>query len=341
MIDLRSDTVTRPSKAMREAMVAADVGDDVLGEDPTVNHLQEKMAELLGKEDALFTPSGVMANQIAIRCHTEPGDEVVVERHSHILNYETAAPSLISGVQLLPVEGKRGIFEVDQLRDVVRSSEYYMPRTSLICVENTHNMAGGAVIPLEAMAAVKAFADERRIRVHLDGARIWNAWVASGVHPRDYCRQADTVSVCFSKGLGAPAGSLLAGSRTIMAKARKTRKVLGGGMRQIGILAAAAFYAVEHNIERLNDDHEHARTFARILSERAGHALRCEPVDTNIVLIDIAPSGRTAADVRSRLADQGVLVIAAGTHMLRAVTHLDVARDEVRTAAEIFAKVMT
>ncbi|GJQ21646.1 MAG: threonine aldolase [Bacteroidia bacterium] len=340
MIDLRSDTVTKPSKGMREAMAKAEVGDDVFGEDPTVNRLQETAADLLGKEDALFTPSGVMANQIAIRCLTEPGDEVIVERNAHILNYETAAPALISSVQLFPVDGSRGILEVEQLRAALRPSAYYMPRTSLICLENTHNMAGGSVFPIETMRSIRSFAKEAGIRIHLDGARLWNAWVASGVHPREYSAQADTVSVCFSKGLGAPVGSLVAGSREFIRRARTVRKILGGGMRQAGILAAAALYAMQHHVERLKEDHEHARMFAETLANDAGGAATCEPVETNIIIIHLTGRERSASEVVRKLRDKGVLLIMAGPRTLRAVTHMDVSRDEVLSASRLLARVI-
>lgn len=341
MIDLRSDTVTQPPAAMRQAMASAVVGDDVFGEDPTVNRLQAAVAELLGKEDALFTPSGVMANQIAIRCLTEPGDEVIVERNSHILNYETAAPSLISSVQLLPVDGVRGVYDRGRLREAIRPNVYYLPRTSLVCVENTHNMAGGAVIPYEAMVEIHDLARNRGMKVHLDGARIWNAWIASGVHPRAYAALADTVSVCFSKGLGAPAGSMVAGTRDTIGKARKVRKILGGGMRQAGVLAAAALYALEHNVDRLREDHEHARFFAERISRGAGKSLRCEPVETNIVIMDVGPSGRNAADVIAALKEKGVLAIASGPSTIRFVTHLDVDRGNVERAADTVIQVLS
>lgn len=341
MIDLRSDTVTQPSEEMRRVMANAPVGDDVFGEDPTVNRLQSTVAKLLGKEDALFTPSGVMANQIAIRCLTEPGDEVIVERNSHILNYETAAPSLISSVQLLPVDGIRGLYDFNRLRDAIRPAVYYLPRTSLVCLENTHNMAGGTVIPLRAMSEIHDLARQRGLRVHLDGARIWNAWVASGVHPRDYAARADTVSVCFSKGLGAPAGSMIAGSSEIIAKARKIRKILGGGMRQAGILAAAALYALEHNVDRLREDHENARSFADRLSRDGGRSLRCEPVETNIVIVDVGPSGKSAADVIAGLKAKGILAIASGPSTIRFVTHLNVGRKDVEQAAEGMLEVVS
>ncbi len=340
MIDLRSDTVTRPSEEMRIAMSRAEVGDDVFGEDPTVNRLQETLAALLGKEAALFTPSGVMANQIAIRCHTQPGDEVIVERDSHILNYETGAPALVSGVQLLPVPGVRGIPDVDAIEEAVRQDAYYLPRTSLVCLENTHNRAGGTVFPLETMRRIREVASKRQIRVHLDGARIWNAWMASGIHPSTYAGHADSISVCFSKGLGAPVGSLLAGSRSFIDQARKVRKILGGGMRQAGILAAAALYAVEHNVERLKEDHANARAFASAVHEALKTKILCTEAETNIVILDIRGSGKQPSEMLPLLADAGVLLTQAGPSALRAVTHMDVSRSDVLKAAELIGKAL-
>lgn len=340
MIDLRSDTVTRPSDAMRLAMSRAEVGDDVFGEDPTVNLLQETVAKLLGKEEALFTPSGVMANQIAIRCHTQPGDEVILERDAHILNYETGAPALVSGVQLLPVPGVRGVPDVTAIEESVRPDAYYLPRTSLICLENTHNRAGGTVLPLEVMKQIKKIADRNKIRIHLDGARIWNAWVASNVHPSVYAAETDSISVCFSKGLGAPVGSLVAGPRAFIHQARKVRKILGGGMRQAGILAAAALYAVEHNVERLREDHENAALFASAVNESLKGKVRCGETETNIIIMDIRETGWSPADILSRLGNAGVLLTQAGPSSLRAVTNRDVSRTEVMKAAELIGKVL-
>ncbi|MEX2117060.1 MAG: GntG family PLP-dependent aldolase [Bacteroidota bacterium] len=340
MIDLRSDTVTKPSEGMRTAMSRALVGDDVFGEDPTVNRLQETMAELLGKEAALFTPTGVMANQIAIRCHTQPGDEVIVERDSHILNYETGAPALVSGVQLLPVPGVRGIPDVDGIEEAIRQDAYYLPRTSLICLENTHNRAGGTVFPLETMRRIRDVASRRQIRVHLDGARIWNAWVASGVHPRTYAGLADSISVCFSKGLGAPVGSLIAGTRSFIEHARKARKILGGGMRQAGILAAAALYAIEHNVERLKEDHANAKAFSSAVNETLKGRILCSDSETNIIIMDIGRSGKRPSEMLSLLTDAGVALTQAGPAALRAVTHMDVSRGDVLKAAELIGKAL-
>lgn len=335
IIDLRSDTVTKPSPAMRQAMAEAEVGDDVFGEDPTVNRLQEKVASLLGKEAALFVPSGVMANQLAIKIHTQPGDEIIVESDSHIFNYETAAPAIISHVQIATIPGRRGVLRVDDLMPAIRSSAYYMPRTSLICLENTHNKAGGTIYPLEEIQRISRFAKERRIALHLDGARIWNASVATGILPKEYAAHVDTVSVCFSKGLGAPVGSALAGSKEMMEKARKYRKILGGGMRQAGILAAGALYALEHNIERLREDHEKAKVFAREVSTIPGFEVDVEAVQSNIVMIEVAKTGNTPAQLLETLRSRGVLLTEMSRTAIRAVMHMDVTMEEVQEAAAV------
>jgi threonine aldolase len=338
IIDLRSDTVTRPTAGMRKAIAEAEVGDDVFGEDPTVTKLEERVAKLLRKEAALFVPSGVMANQLAMKVLTHPGDEVIVERGSHIFNYETAAPALLSHVQLHPVEGRRGFIQPSDIEAAIRPNTYYMPRTSLVCVENTHNRAGGTVYPLETMAAVRSFATSCGLRVHLDGARIWNAWVASGVHPGDYAVHADTVAVCFSKGLGAPVGSALASTREHIERARKFRKIFGGGMRQAGILAAGALYALEHHVDRLAEDHHKARAFALLLSDIHGISIDMNTVETNIVVIDIAETGKPPAAVITHLQKLGILVTEAGPTSIRAVMHMDVSMDDVRAAAERMRK---
>lgn len=340
-IDLRSDTVTKPSRKMREAMAAAEVGDDVFGEDPTVNLLQERVASLLGKEAALFVPSGVMANQLAIKCHTQPGDEIVVERLSHIFNYETAAPSLLSNVQLNTIEGRNGILTASQIEKAIRSAAYYMPRTSLACLENTHNMGGGTIYPLDEIRKIRSVCLDRGVAMHLDGARLWNAWVATGIHPKEYAREFDSVSVCFSKGLGAPVGSALAGSKDLVAKSRKYRKIFGGGMRQAGILAAAALYALDNNVDRLKEDHEKAIHLVTQLSQLQQVGVDRETVQTNIVLVDITGTGKTAANVLSLLREQGVLLTEAGERTLRAVMHMDVSMDDVKKAVAIIKQVLT
>jgi len=332
-IDLRSDTVTKPSPEMRKAMEAAEVGDDVFGEDPTVNRLQERVAEMLGKEAALFVPSGVMANQLAIKSQTLPGDEIIVEEGSHIFNYETAAPAMISHVQIHTLQGTRGMLSVDQIRSAVRSKDYHQPRTSLICLENTHNRAGGTILSLDGIERICSFAREQGILMHLDGARIWNAWMATGIHPREYAKNFDTVSVCFSKGLGAPVGSAIAGSTATLERARRFRKVLGGGMRQAGIIAAGAMYALEHNIERLQEDHEKAKVFAKEISSIKGFEVDVLSVQTNIVIVDISKTGRTASDVLSALKSRKILLTHMGNTIIRAVMHMDVPMEAVRSAA--------
>jgi threonine aldolase len=316
-------------------MAEAEVGDDVFGEDPTVNRLQEKVASRLGKEAALFVPSGVMANQLAIKVHTQPGEEIIVESGSHIFNYETAAPSVISHVQIATLPGRRGVLRVDDLVPAIRSSAYYMPRTSLICLENTHNKAGGTIYPLDEIQSISRFAKERRIALHLDGARIWNASVATGIRPKEYAAPMDTVSVCFSKGLGAPVGSALAGSYEMIEKARKYRKVLGGGMRQAGVIAAGALYALEHNIDRLQEDHEKAKVFAQEVATIRGFEVDVEAVQTNIVMIEVAKTGKTPAQLLETLRSKGVLLTELSHTAIRAVMHMDVTMDEVKEAAAV------
>jgi threonine aldolase len=340
LIDLRSDTVTKPSDPMRQAIMAALVGDDVYGEDPTVNQLQETVAALLGKEDALFTPTGVLANQLAIKCHTNPGDEVIVERSSHILNYETAAPSMISSVQLIPVQGHLGTIRADQLESLIRPSVYYMPHTALVCLENTHNMAGGTIYPIDEMQRVSAFCGKNGLKLHLDGARLWNASVATGIGLKEYGSLVDSVSVCFSKGLGAPVGSAIVGTRDFIARARKFRKIFGGGMRQVGILAAAALFAVEKNIPRLKEDHDKAAYLAREVAAAGKVDVDMNSVQTNIVIIGLSGSGKTVPEVLELLKKEGVLLGPAGPGSIRAVTHMDVSKEQVKRAASIMKTVL-
>jgi threonine aldolase len=335
VIDLRSDTVTRPSPAMLEAMMKAKVGDDVFGEDPTVNALQERVAALFGREAALFVPSGTMGNEICIKAHTNPGDEIIVDQESHIFVYETAAPSLLSGVQMNPLKGRRGVFTTEQLERAVRPPAYYMPPTSLICLENTHGRSGGSVIPLADIQRIREFAAERKIKLHLDGARLWNASIASGTPPKEYARCVDSLSVCFSKGLGAPIGSMIVGDGPFIERARKYRKIFGGGMRQVGILAAAANYALDHNVERLKDDHAKAKFLAEQLSRLKGFRVDLEEVQTNMVIAETSDSGMAREKVLDLLAAKGVLLTPEGHSGVRAVTHLDVSMEEVRRAAAV------
>ncbi|HEY6951730.1 MAG TPA: GntG family PLP-dependent aldolase [Bacteroidota bacterium] len=334
-IDLRSDTVTKPSAAMRAAMASAEVGDDVYGEDPTVNRLQEKVAEILGKEAALFVPSGVMANQIALKVHTQPGDEVIVEAGSHVFNYETAAAAFISNVQLHTIEGKRGVILAEQIPGAVRSPVYYNPKTKLVCLENTHNRAGGTIYPIEEIKKISGLVHNMDMRLHLDGARLWNAWMATGIHPKDYARLFDSVSVCFSKGLGAPVGSALVGSKGFIDQARVYRKILGGGMRQAGVLAAAAIYALDNNIERLREDHTKARFLAEQLRALPGFAIDMDTVQSNIVIIDVGQTGKTPGEIIAVARAHGVLLSEMTHTTIRAVMHLDVTQDDVARAVEV------
>ena len=339
MIDLRSDTVTRPSQPMRAAMSSAEVGDDVFGEDPTVNRLQERVAQLLGKEAALFVPSGTMGNQICTKVHTQPGDELIAERDSHIFNYETAGTAFLSSVQIHTVPGDRGILTVDAIKSALRPSVYYMPRTRLICIENTHNRAGGTITPLETIREVHDFARDANVKLHLDGARLWNASVATKVSPRKYASYFDSVSVCLSKGLGAPVGSVIAGTTGFIEEARHYRKIFGGGMRQAGILAAAGLYALEHNMQRLGEDHQKAAALAEAVSAVRGFDVDMESVQTNIVIFSVSRSGKPTEELVSIIREAGVLVSIGSARGLRAVTHMDVTMDEVRRAGEIIQRV--
>ena len=339
LIDLRSDTVTRPSKGMREAIAAAEVGDDVFRDDPTVKVLEEKLAAMLGKESALFVPSGSMGNQIALRVHCEPGDEVIAEWSSHTVNNETGGASALSGLQFRTVKGRRGHMTLEQVREVVRPSEIHLPRTALIVMENTHNMAGGTVYPIEEMEAISAFTRKIGVAVHLDGARLFNASAASGVPVKRYAACADSVMTCMSKGLGAPIGSVLTGSLKFIEKARRVRKMLGGGMRQVGILAAACLYALEHNLPRLAEDHYKAKLLAEELATSRAMGVDPAAVESNIVLIGTGGPG-DAASYERPLAERGVLLLAVGPRTLRACTHLDVSRADVAEAAKIIRGVV-
>jgi threonine aldolase len=340
-IDLRSDTVTRPSEAMRRAMAVAEVGDDVFGEDPTVNRLQSLVAEMLGKEAALFVPSGSMANQISIKVHTEPGDEIIAGKESHVFNYETAGSAFLSNVQVHPVDGVRGALDIEGVTAAIRPALYYMPRTRLICLENTHNRAGGTVYPLPEIAEIHELAANRGLKLHLDGARLWNACVATGLTPETYARHFDSVTVCLSKGLGAPVGSLIVSDRSFIEEARHFRKLFGGGMRQVGILAAAGLYAIEHNIARLAEDHEKTLVLAREVLEASGLVIDMKSVHTNILMMDIARTGIDPQKMLDLLAGRGVLLTPGNGTRLRAVTHLDVTLEEVHRAATIICEVVS
>ena len=330
MIDLRSDTVTKPTEAMRRAMATAEVGDDVYREDPTVSRLEERTAQILGKEAAIFMPSGTMTNQSAIKCHTQPGDEILIESHAHIHCYEAGAPAALSGVTCRLIEGSRGRFTADDVRSAIRPANVPFPSPRLLCVENTHNAAGGRVWPLEAVEEVTAAAHSLGLATHLDGARLWNAAVAAGVPEAEYARHFDTVSVCFSKGLGAPVGSALAGSAEFVSRARRVRKLLGGGMRQAGVIAAGALFALERHRNRLTEDHALARRLAEELAQLDGIRLRPSDVETNIILFGLETI--EAAQFCGALRKRGVLMLPRTDGTVRAVTSLAVSEDDIEAA---------
>src|SRR5437660_1991430 len=307
-IDLRSDTVTRPTPGMRAVMAAAEVGDDVFGDDPTVIRLQERVAALLGKEAALFVPSGTMSNQVCLKAHTQPGDEILCDVNCHIYNYEAGGPAVLSGVMCRTIDGECGIMDVTQLEDKIRPVDEHVVTTRLVCLENTHNRGGGKVYPLEKIEAISAWARQNRLGMHLDGARLWNAIIATGIPAGEWGKHFDSVSVCFSKGLGAPIGSALAGAREFVTKAKRIRKLLGGGMRQAGIAAAAALYAMDNHVERLAEDHRNAQVIARAIIETPGLRLDPPDVETNLIWVEVDPELGTARDVAARLKQRGILV---------------------------------
>ncbi len=324
---------------MRAAMAAAPVGDDVFAEDPTVNRLQERLAEILGKDAAIYVPSGTMSNQIAVRLHCSIGDELLCEAQCHIHCYEQGGAAQLSGVSTRPVEGDYGVLSVEQLTGLVRRDNPHYALSKVMCLENTHNRGGGRVLPYENVTAICRWAHEEGLATHLDGARLFNAAVASGIDARRWAEHFDTVSVCFSKGLGAPVGSALAGSREMIARAVRHRKVFGGGMRQAGVIAAGALYALENHVRRLAEDHAHAQLLAEAIRRLPGLELRPERVDTNIVIFCVLPELGTAAEFAARLHEQGVWVQPFGGQLLRAVTHLDVGRPEIERAIEILEKI--
>ncbi len=336
--DFRSDTVTRPTPAMRRAMAEAEVGDDVYGEDPTVRRLEERTAEVLGLEAALFVPTGSMGNQISLRVHAPAGSEVIVEAKSHVFHYEMGAMAALSGLLPRPVAGERGRMPVAEVEAWIRpESTYYLPRTALIAVENTHNFAGGTVLPRPAIDETLALARRRGLKVHMDGARLWNAAAALGVPEAELARGLDSVMVCFSKGLRAPVGSAVAGSRAFVEEARRVRKLFGGGMRQVGVIAAAALVALESERSRLPEDHARARRLAGLLAEVPGVSADPSAVETNILMVtlDEAVWGGAAVAL-ARLARRGVLAGSAGERALRLVTHADVGDPDVERAAQAF-----
>ncbi len=334
-IDLRSDTLTKPSQEMRRAMASAQVGDDVFAEDPTVNALQEKICELSGKEAALFVASGTQANQISVNAHTRPGDEVICEECCHIYNYEAGAPAALSGVQLHPLPGKYGILDAEEVELAIRPTDHHFAQTRLITLENTHNRWGGTVYPLEEIKKIHKLAKNHNLKMHLDGARLWNASIASGVSIKEYAHYFDSVSLCFSKGLGAPVGSVIAGSKDFIERAHRYRKLYGGGMRQAGIIAAGAVFAVEHQFERLAEDHRRARMLAEAINDMPGFVVNLQTVQTNIIIIDTSLNSKGAVDVANDLAQKGIKMIAFSPTRLRAVTHLHITDEDIEQVIEI------
>ncbi len=342
MIDLRSDTVTQPTDAMRKAMARAEVGDDVYGEDPTVNRLQDMAAALLGKRAALFVPSGTMGNQLAIRAHTQPGQEVIVESKAHIVRYEQGAAGALAGVQLHWVVGDRGIMTAEQVEAAIRPKDPYSIPTGLICIENTHNSGGGTIYSLSTIEKIRAIATKHGIPMHLDGARLFNAVAATTLPAATYAQHFETVSFCLSKGLGAPAGSLLVSSdMPLIDRARRFRRMYGGAMRQSGILAAAGIYALEHHVTRLRTDHDHAKKLARALQQIPAVRIAPQHVETNIVIFDVPDHRLAPADLVAQLKDHGVLIHAIGGRSFRAVTHLNISTKQIDEAAEVFARVLS
>lgn len=338
VIDLRSDTVTRPSAAMRKAMAEAEVGDDVLDGDPTTRRLEERVAELLGKGDALFFPSGTQANQTGIWLSTRPGTELLVEANAHLVHYEIAGVAALSGVQVRPIATPDGLLTADLVRGALRPGSPHVPRPSAIAIENTHNAAGGKVMPVAVADAIGALADEVGLPLHLDGARLWNAATALGAAPARCARPARTVMVAFSKALGCPVGSCLAFPKEARRDVWEIRKRLGGGMRQSGILAAAALYALDHNLERIAEDHANAKKLAAGL--RGHPAVRPLEPETNIVMLDLVREGDTAESVIPKLAERGVKVVPFGPRRLRAVTHLDVSTQDIERAIAVIADLL-
>jgi threonine aldolase len=338
-IDLRSDTVTRPSPEMRHAIAGAVVGDDVWGDDPTVNYLQDKVAELFGKEASLFVPSGTMGNQVSLKTISEPGWEIICERGCHIINYESGGPAYHSGLMIQPIDTDRGVFNAGQVESYMRPANIHHPRPKIVAIENTHNRHGGTIFPLDEIIRIRTVADRHDLIMHLDGARIWNAHIATGIALAEWAAPFDTISVCLSKGLGAPVGSMIIGSRGFIEKARRTRKLFGGGMRQAGILAAAGLYAIDNNIERLAEDHANARVLAEGLAGIDGWKIELDRVETNIIIADCAGTGRSSEEMGEQMKQKGVLAGPFGKTKIRFVTHLDVTAEQCRKAVDLIADI--
>ncbi len=338
MIDLRSDTITLPDETMRRAIYEAELGDDVYGEDPTVNRLQKMAADLVGKEAAMLVPSGTMGNQVAILTHCKPGTEVIMEADSHIYYYEAAAASVFAGIQPRPLQGQKGVLPADLVEWAIRQDDIHLPPTSLICLENTHNRAGGRIFPLEEMKSVFNVAKKHGLPVHLDGARIFNASVASGVSVKDFTACTTSIQFCLSKGLGAPVGSIIAGPAEFIEEARRWRKRLGGGMRQAGIIAAAGIVALDKMVDRLAEDHANARLLAEGLAELKGIDFNLDDVDTNIVIVK--PTGMSVQELGQQLKKRGVLTVVMQPDRIRFTTNKEVSRMDIEKTISILEEVL-
>jgi len=338
VIDMRSDTVTKPTAGMRQAMANAEVGDDMSGEDPTVNRLEALVADLLGKEAAVYACSGTQSNQMGVRTHCQPGDELLIESTGHIANFEQGAPAALSGVTCRLINGEHGMLDVFDLEGKIRADNQHLCVSRLVCLENTTNVGGGRVYPQEQIDRVCHWAHQHGLKVHLDGARLFNAVVASGSTPAEICRHVDTISICFSKGLGCPMGSILVGSKTDIARARRVRKLFGGALRQAGMVAASALYALEYHVDRLQVDHDNAKAFAEALHAIDGITVEPAEVETNLVFFNVDPELGNAAQLSAKLKQRGVRIGASGPQRLRGCTHLDVDRAMVLQAAEAVAE---
>jgi len=340
IVDLRSDTLTTPTPEMRRAMAEAEVGDDVFGEDPTVNRLEARVAERLGKEAGLFVASGTMGNQVSLMAHTQRGDEIILDENSHIFNYEVASLAVLSAVQARTLPGRLGILDPDDVRRAIRPANIHHPKDTLVCLESSHNRGGGSIYPLETLTAIRAVATAHGMAVHLDGARLFNASVASGIPAATLAAQADSVSVCLSKGLSAPVGSVVTGSRAFIERARRARKMLGGGMRQVGILAAAGLVALETMVDRLREDHANARRLAEGLAELPGLRLDPAAVVTNILIFGVTRRDLDAPELARRLGEQGIRCLPVGPDRIRMVTHKDVSRAGIERALEVLTRLL-
>ncbi len=338
MIDLRSDTLTKPSAEMRQAMAGADVNDDVIDTDPTVAKLQTKIAEMLGKSAALFMPSGTMTNQTAVRLHCKPGDELICEEGCHIYNYEQGAYASLSGIAVRAIRGDNYELSLSHVAEMIRPDDEHTPRTTLVCLENTHNKGGGKILNFDDVVEICSWAHENGLKTHLDGARLFNAVIGSGISAERWAEHFDTISVCFSKGLGAPVGSALVGDQSMIAELRRHRKLFGGGMRQSGIIAAGALYALENSVQRLTEDHENAKLIAQTVSDVDGLSVNESDVHTNIVIFQVDPGLCSAPEFCEKLLAAGVWTFPFSNTSVRAVTHLHIDANQARRAGEIIAE---